>query len=191
MIYKPEHVVDLETGAILDADVRPGDAPDTEDLTDRVLETEARVNQALGDPKDTGRVECVAADTGYFKLAEIELLQGVGIQTVIPDSQKHRRLDRLTDEERAGAGFRSANGDLRGRQAFGSAKVRARGTRIRARPRLRRSPTNHASGSGEHSQALPDPSHGSQSVAPHAAPDRGGYAEAGAGRSRTRPDRHI
>jgi transposase len=88
MIYKPEHVVDLETGAILDADVRPGDAPDTEDLTDRVLETEARVNQALGDPKDTGRVECVAADTGYFKLAEIELLQGVGIQTVIPDSQK-------------------------------------------------------------------------------------------------------
>jgi len=101
MIYKPEHVVDLETGAIVDADVRPGDAPDTEDLADRVLETEARLNEALGDPKDTERVEFAAADTGYFKLAEIELLQGVGIQTVIPDSQKHRRLDRLTEEERA------------------------------------------------------------------------------------------
>jgi transposase len=100
MIYKPEHVVDLDTGAIVDADMRPGDAHDTEDLTDRILETEARLNEALGDPKDTERVECVAADTGYFKLAEIELLQGVGIQTVIPDSQKHRRLDRLTDEER-------------------------------------------------------------------------------------------
>jgi transposase len=46
-------------------------------------------------------VEFMAADTGYFKLVEIGLLQGVGIQTVIPDSQKHRRLDRLTDEERA------------------------------------------------------------------------------------------
>jgi transposase len=101
MIYKPEHVVDLETGAILDADVRSGDAHDTEDLTDRILETEARVNEALGDPKDTERVEFAAADTGYFKLVEIGLLQGVGIQTVIPDSQKHRRLDRLTDEERA------------------------------------------------------------------------------------------
>jgi transposase len=100
MIYKPEHVVDLETGAILDADVRAGDAPDTEDLTDRLLETEARVNEALEEPKDTERVESVAADTGYFKLAEIELLQGVGIETVIPDSQKHRRLDRLTEEER-------------------------------------------------------------------------------------------
>jgi transposase len=43
----------------------------------------------------------VAADTGYFKFDEIWLLQGLNIQTAISDPQKHRRLDRLTDEDRA------------------------------------------------------------------------------------------
>jgi hypothetical protein len=31
MIHKPEHVVDLGTGAIMDADVRPADEHDTAD----------------------------------------------------------------------------------------------------------------------------------------------------------------
>ncbi|MCA1790288.1 MAG: transposase, partial [Thioalkalivibrio sp.] len=101
MVYKPEHVVDLETGAIVDADVRPGDEHDTEKLTERLLEAEDRMNTALGDPKDTERVEVVAADSGYFKLDEIWLLQGLNIRTAISDPQKHRRLDRLADEDRA------------------------------------------------------------------------------------------
>ncbi|MEX2610281.1 MAG: transposase [Gemmatimonadota bacterium] len=67
MVYKPEHVVDLETVAIVDADVRPGDEHDTADLTQRLLEAEPRMNEALGEAKDTERVELVAADKGYFK----------------------------------------------------------------------------------------------------------------------------
>jgi transposase len=55
----------------------------------------------LGDPNDTERVELALADTGHVKVAEIEPLQGVGVQTMILDSQKHRRLDRFTEEERA------------------------------------------------------------------------------------------
>lgn len=96
MMYKAEHVVDLETGAIVDADVRPGDEHDTEDLTNRLLSAEARLNKALGDSIDTERLEVVVGDKGYFKLEEIALLQGVGVETVVSDPQLHRRLDRLT-----------------------------------------------------------------------------------------------
>lgn len=100
MIYKPEHIVDLETGAIVDADVRPGDEHDTEELTERVLAVEARINRAVGEPKDTERAELLAADKGYFKLEEIALLQGVGIETAVSDPQSHRCLERLSEMDR-------------------------------------------------------------------------------------------
>lgn len=101
MIYKPEHVVDLETGAIVDADVRPGDEHDTDDVTQRVLAAEVRVNEALGDSKDTQRVELLAGDMGYFKLEEIWLLQELGIETAIRDPHRHRRVDRLAEAARS------------------------------------------------------------------------------------------
>ena len=105
MIYKPEHVVDLESGAIVDADVRPGDEHDTQDLADRLLAAEARMLVALGEPKDTERAEMLAADKGYFKIEEIALLQGVGIETAVSDPQSHRRshrrVDKLSEMDRA------------------------------------------------------------------------------------------
>jgi hypothetical protein len=51
MIYKLEHVADMETGGIVAAEVRGGDEGDTADLAARVLaagETDARVCE---DPK--------------------------------------------------------------------------------------------------------------------------------------------
>jgi transposase len=101
MIYKPEHVVDLETGAIVDADVRPGDEHDTEDVTQRVLAAEARVNEVLGEDEHTGRVELLVGDMGYFKLEEIWRLQELGIETAIRDPQRNRRIDLLADADRA------------------------------------------------------------------------------------------
>jgi len=38
---------------------------------------------------------------GYFKLDEICVLQGVGIDTAISDPQRKRRTDRLSEEDRA------------------------------------------------------------------------------------------
>lgn len=100
MVYKPEHVVDLETGAIVDADLRPGDEHDTAELAEKVLEVEARLNQVMEDDPDTERVELVAADKGYFKLDEVSILHGVGIDTAISDPQRQRRTDRLSEEDR-------------------------------------------------------------------------------------------
>lgn len=100
MIYKPEHVVDLETGAIVDADVRPGDEHDTAELASRVVEIEARMNRALGEPENTQCAETVTADMGYFKVEEIAQLQDLEFETVIRDPLSNRRIDKLTDTER-------------------------------------------------------------------------------------------
>ncbi len=101
MIYKPEHVVDLETGAIVDVDVRPGDEHDTEDLTERLLGAEDRLNTAVDDPKTTKRVEFIAADKGYFKADELTVLYDLKIRTAISDPLTNRRLDKLSSTERA------------------------------------------------------------------------------------------
>jgi transposase len=100
MIYKPQHVVDLETGAIVDADVRPGDEHDTADLTARVVEVEVRMNQALGDPQNTQRAETVIADMGYFKVDEVAQLQELEFETIISDPLSNRRIDKLTEIDR-------------------------------------------------------------------------------------------
>jgi transposase len=99
MIYKPEHVVDLETGAIVDVAVNPGDQHDAQGLAERVLAVEARVNVAVGDPADRARVEIVIGDMGYCKPIELDTLQEAGIRTAIADPVRNRRLEKLPDEE--------------------------------------------------------------------------------------------
>lgn len=101
MIYKPEHVVDLDTGAIVDVDVRPGNEHDTEDLTGRLIDAERRMNKAVEDPEHTDRVEMIVADKGYFKADEIALLHELGFDTAVTDPLANRRLDVLTDRVRA------------------------------------------------------------------------------------------
>ena len=46
MIYKPEHTVDLDTGAILQAEVRLGNETDQKDLSQHVLQAQVNINQA-------------------------------------------------------------------------------------------------------------------------------------------------
>lgn len=100
MIYKPEHTVDLETGAIVAVQLKLGDESDAGGLADRVRAVEEGLNDALGDPPGVARVESVTADMGYGDLAELAVLQQAGIRTAIPDPVRNRRRDRLSDEER-------------------------------------------------------------------------------------------
>ncbi|MGB8342004.1 MAG: transposase, partial [Chthoniobacterales bacterium] len=102
MIYKPEHVVDLETGAIVATEVRSGNAADSAQLPERIVEagvTCARVMPEVA-PEKLG--QSVTGDKGYFALAEIGELQALGIRTVVSDPQRgRRRKDKLKKEERA------------------------------------------------------------------------------------------
>jgi transposase len=100
MVYKPEHTVDLDTGAIVDVDLRPGDEHDTAHLNERVIQAERRMNLSLGAPKTTATIEVVVTDKGYHKVAELVELQRQGIETAIPDRIENRRMDKLSAPER-------------------------------------------------------------------------------------------
>jgi len=95
MIYKPEAVVDLDTGAIVQAHVQLGDESDHKELAGKVLEAQQNINRASGETLDTMTVQSLTSDKGYYAVGEMQVLQGEGIRTVIADPIDNRRLDKL------------------------------------------------------------------------------------------------
>lgn len=99
MLYKPEHAVDLETGAIADVRVRHGDEGDATDLFTRMGEAEERINRVLEREADAATVETATADKGYHKAEELAHLQHVGIETLIPSPQRKRNPEQRSEAE--------------------------------------------------------------------------------------------
>jgi transposase len=107
MIYKPETVVDLDTGAIVHADVHAGDHADHQEISTRVLEAQQTINEATGEKPDTVTVKSITSDKGYYSVGELQALQQEGIRTVISDPIGNRRVDKLeAEEQRAVRGAR-------------------------------------------------------------------------------------
>jgi transposase len=126
MVYKPETVVDLDTGAIVQAEVHPGDQADHKEMATRVLEAQQTINQASGEKSDTLTVTSVTADKGYYAVSELQPLQQEGIRTVICDPIDNRRVDKLPAEER-----RAVRGAKRSvRSKSGKELLRRRGMHI-------------------------------------------------------------
>jgi len=99
MVYLPEHTVDLDTGAIVQAQVLTGDHRDSEELSERVIEAVVSVQEAQADPK--ALPETLTGDKGYFSLLEICRLQELSLKTVISDPRRaQRRFDKLSSQER-------------------------------------------------------------------------------------------
>jgi transposase len=93
---------DLETGAIVAAEVRAGDAADTAQLPERMVEAGVTLERVMPQVAVEKLVQSVTGDKGYFALAEIAELQGLGVRTVVSDPQvAQRRRDKLLKEERA------------------------------------------------------------------------------------------
>ena len=90
MIYKPEHVTDLESGTIVQAEVLEGDHADTKALTERVACAVEVVNRIVANDEDAV-VRCLTADKGYFAIEEIARIQEFDIRTVIGDANAARR----------------------------------------------------------------------------------------------------
>ena len=119
MIYKPEHIVDLESGAIIAAEVRLGDAGDTEELSTRVLEAVELVEEIYGQDhvEGTSRVKDLTGDKGFHSPAELGIIQEeTGARTIIGDANAARRQpDNLEPEarqalERAARAVKSKSG---------------------------------------------------------------------------------
>lgn len=95
MIYKPEAVVDLDTGAIVQAQVQLGDEVDHKDMSVRILEAQQNINRAAGEELDVLTVQSATSDKGYYAVHELQSLQREGIRTIISDPVDNRRLDKL------------------------------------------------------------------------------------------------
>jgi len=132
MLYKPENIVDLDTGAILGAEVRRADQGDTEGLAERVISAAALVEAIREETSAAAQkpvpavTATVTADKGYYCLQELEAIQESGIKTVISDPLRNRRVDRLMPEQRrvVHRAQRSA------KSAYGKALLRRRGMHI-------------------------------------------------------------
>jgi transposase len=127
MIYKPEHLSDLESGAIIDVQVRSGDAADNdESMAQRVLAAVGTLMEVMPDANPQKLGATVVADEGYFALEQIAELQRCGMRTVVADPQAARRRADLSKEERRT--LRRAQSATRSRS--GKALLRKRGEHL-------------------------------------------------------------
>lgn len=99
MIYKSEHVVDLDTGAIIDADILLGDRYDTNLLSERIANAQIRLNDISDDPIEAEQIQTATTDKGYYNVQQLTTIQSQGIITVIPDKEFNRNKSKLSDEE--------------------------------------------------------------------------------------------
>jgi transposase len=126
MIYKPENTVDLETGAILQAEVRLGNEADGQDLAVHVLQAQENINRVQDRPLDTLTVRGVTADKGYHAIDEMMQLQKEGVRTIISDPVKNRKAENLSQEQARAVGKAKRSGS----SESGKALLRKRGMHI-------------------------------------------------------------
>lgn len=128
MTYKPEHVTDLESGAIVRVEVRPGDAADNDaSLCERVLAAIGTLGAAMPERPIEKLGSELCADEGYFSIEQIAQLHECGVRTVIADPQAGRRKP-----EKASAAHRAAlsYAGRSTRSASGKALLRKRGEHV-------------------------------------------------------------
>lgn len=100
MIHKTEHVVDLESGAIIKVKTLPGNQSDDQDMFDHISEAQKQINAVCENETTEKTVKVVTADKGYFNIAQLQKLQEEEIRTVIQDRAGNRNLNKLNQEER-------------------------------------------------------------------------------------------
>ena len=73
LAYKPEHAVDLDTGAVVAAEMHPADEGDTTTLSKTLAKAEANLEAVDAAPTSEDPAECVA-DKGYHSRAVLRAL---------------------------------------------------------------------------------------------------------------------
>lgn len=75
LAYKPEHAVDLDTGAIIAAEIHPADRGDTTTLPDTLMAAEAHLASALGSGPAADVPAELVADKGYHSREVLKTLE--------------------------------------------------------------------------------------------------------------------
>ena len=125
---KPEHGTDLESGALVRVEVRPGAAAANDaSLCERVLAAIGTLSEALPE-EPIEKLGCeLCGDEGSSAIGQIAQLQECGVRTVIADPQAQRRKP-----EKARAEHRAAlsHAGRSTRSASGKALLRKRGGHV-------------------------------------------------------------
>src|ERR1700693_1309248 len=126
MIYRPEVVADLDSGAIVGAEVLPGNQSDQQEACTHILEAQVTINAARGEQPEVMTIETATADKGYFEVTQVVALQQEQIKTVICDPINNRRMDKLNlaDRQAVKAAHRSAQSQ------YGKNLLRRRGRHL-------------------------------------------------------------
>jgi hypothetical protein len=88
LAYKAEHVVDLDSGLVVAAQVYPADRPDSATLVDSTLMAQVNLTCA----GSVTEIEEAAADKGYHKAQTLADCAAVGVRTYIPEGRRQRRV---------------------------------------------------------------------------------------------------
>ncbi len=100
MLYRPELVADLDSGAIVGAEVLPGNQSDHQEACPHILQAQVTINAARDEQPEVLTVETATADKGYFEVTQVVALQQEQIKTVICDPIGNRRMDKLDEAGR-------------------------------------------------------------------------------------------
>jgi transposase len=126
MIYKPQTVVDLDSGAIVGAEILPGNQADHQEASTHVLEAQQTINAVRDQPPEVLTIETATADKGYFSVTQLQALQQEQIKTVIGDPINNRRPDKLDE-----AGRQAVKAARRSTQSkYGKGLLRRRGMHL-------------------------------------------------------------
>jgi transposase len=120
--YKPEHAVDLDTGAVVAAEVHPADEGDTTTLKGTCQAAETNLGRVGRAPSTTATAELVA-DKGYHSRAVLKDLDGGAWKTRIAEPQRRGFSRWHGDTEARDAVYANRN---RLRSSVGKAAMRRR-----------------------------------------------------------------
>ncbi len=120
LLYKAEHVVDLETEVVLAAPIYHGDMGDPDTMVDSVMDAQTNLSEAGIDVE----IEEAAADKGYHATDTLELADSLNVRTYIPERRRNedRNWQGVPEEKR---------------RAVINNRRRTRGTRSKRLQRLR------------------------------------------------------
>jgi len=99
LAYKPEHAVDLDTGAVVAAEMHPADEGDTTTITGTLDAARCNLTSVGTPPSSDDPAECVA-DKGYHSRAVLKDFDGGPWKTRIAEPQR-RSVSRWHGDEDA------------------------------------------------------------------------------------------
>ena len=109
LAYKPEHAVDLDTGAVVAAELHPADEGDTTTLSKTLAAAEANLEAVDAAPTAEDPADCVA-DKGYHARAVLKALEDSPWKSRIAEPKQN--------------GFSRWHGDQAARRAVTNNRVR-------------------------------------------------------------------